>query len=77
MPSLGIWELLLIFGIVLLLFGGRKMKSALPDIASGIGGAIRTFKSSLKEPEENPKTLTGEKVEATDSPAETKNSTQA
>ena len=45
MFGLGIWELALIFGIVLLLFGARR----LPDIASGLGGAINNFKKAMKE----------------------------
>jgi sec-independent protein translocase protein TatA len=56
---MGPWELVLIFAILLLLFGGRR----LPGIASGLGGAIRNFKSSLKEPENEPKVLNGEKTE--------------
>lgn len=45
MFGLGIWELVLIFGIVLLLFGARR----LPDIAAGLGGAVGAFKKSLRE----------------------------
>jgi sec-independent protein translocase protein TatA len=48
MFGLGIWELALIFGIVLLLFGARR----LPDIASGLGGAINNFKKAMKEGED-------------------------
>ena len=62
MFGLGLGELELIFGILLLLFGGRK----LPEIAGGIGGAIKTFRNSLKETSEEPtaaKTLPGEKAE--------------
>jgi sec-independent protein translocase protein TatA len=42
MPSMQ--ELLVIFGILLLLFGGSR----LPGIAAGIGGAVHSFKKSLK-----------------------------
>ncbi|MCS6936134.1 MAG: twin-arginine translocase TatA/TatE family subunit [Candidatus Bipolaricaulota bacterium] len=38
--NLGPMELLLIFLVVLLLFGGSK----LPELARGLGRAIRTFK---------------------------------
>ncbi|WP_457627122.1 twin-arginine translocase TatA/TatE family subunit [Persephonella sp.] len=41
--GIGIPELLLIFGILLLLFGARK----LPEIGRGLGEGIRSFKSSL------------------------------
>ncbi|MBI2359932.1 MAG: twin-arginine translocase TatA/TatE family subunit [Deltaproteobacteria bacterium] len=47
MFSLGIWELLIILVIVLLLFGRR-----LPEIGEGLGKGIRSFRKSLKEPDE-------------------------
>jgi len=48
--GIGIWELLLIFGILVLLFGARK----LPEIGKGLGEGIRSFKDALtgKESEE-------------------------
>lgn len=44
MPNLGPTEILIILGIVLLLFGGRK----LPELARGSGRALRIFKSEVK-----------------------------
>jgi len=41
--GLGIWELILIFGILVLLFGARK----LPEIGRGLGEGIRSFKDAL------------------------------
>ncbi len=46
--GIGIPELLLIFGILLLLFGAKK----LPEIGRGLGEGIRSFKSSLSGDEE-------------------------
>jgi sec-independent protein translocase protein TatA len=40
-------ELLLIFGIIVLLFGAKKI----PDLAKGIGKGIKNFKSEMKEDE--------------------------
>lgn len=40
-------ELLLIFGIVILLFGAKKI----PDLAKGIGQGIRNFKKEMKDEE--------------------------
>jgi len=57
MFGLGIWELVLIFGIVLLLFGARR----LPDIAAGLGGAVSSFKRSLREGEESTTTIDANK----------------
>jgi sec-independent protein translocase protein TatA len=42
-------ELLLIFGIVILLFGAKKI----PDLAKGIGQGIRNFKKEMKDDESN------------------------
>ena len=48
-------ELLLILGVVLLLFGGKK----LPELAKGLGQGIKEFRSASKEsaalPEEKEK----------------------
>lgn len=43
MPHIGPMELILIFLVVVLLFGGKKI----PEIAKGLGKGIRDFKSSL------------------------------
>jgi sec-independent protein translocase protein TatA len=45
MPNLGPMELILILGVALLLFGGRK----LPELAKGMGEGIKNFKNALKE----------------------------
>jgi sec-independent protein translocase protein TatA len=47
MFSLGIWELLIILVIVLMLFGRR-----LPELGEGLGKGIRSFRKSVKEPDE-------------------------
>ncbi|GAA2072314.1 twin-arginine translocase TatA/TatE family subunit [Aeromicrobium tamlense] len=51
MPNLGATEILIILGIVILLFGGRK----LPELARGSGRALRIFKSELRESEQEEK----------------------
>ncbi|MEA2031825.1 MAG: twin-arginine translocase TatA/TatE family subunit [candidate division Zixibacteria bacterium] len=43
--GLGFGELVLIFLVILLLFGAKR----LPDIARGLGKGIREFKESVKE----------------------------
>lgn len=41
--GLGIWELLIIFMLVLLIFGARR----LPEIGGSLGKGIREFKDSI------------------------------
>jgi sec-independent protein translocase protein TatA len=60
MPNLGFQELIVIFLIVLLLFGAKKI----PDIAAGLGRGIRDFKRAMKD--------TGDEIQkaaSTDEPA--------
>ncbi|MFN3652432.1 MAG: twin-arginine translocase TatA/TatE family subunit [Armatimonadota bacterium] len=46
-------ELLLIVGIILLLFGAKK----LPELAKGMGQGLKEFKSAVKEEREEAKSL--------------------
>lgn len=50
--GLGMWEIILIFLVVLLLFGAKR----LPEIGSSLGRGIREFKSSVREIEGELKT---------------------
>jgi sec-independent protein translocase protein TatA len=45
--ELGVPELLVIFGIALLIFGPRKIG----ELGKGLGEGIKSFKSALKEDE--------------------------
>jgi sec-independent protein translocase protein TatA len=49
MRSIGPMELLVILGIAVLLFGGKKI----PEVAKGLGEGIRNFKTALKGDDEN------------------------
>lgn len=42
--DIGLPELLVILGIAVLLFGGKKI----PELAKGMGEGIRNFKSAIK-----------------------------
>ncbi len=57
--SIGIWELLLILVIVLILFGGSRLR----NLGTDLGSAIRGFQNSMKEgakPENPEETAAGE-----------------
>ena len=47
--SFGIWEMLLLFGVIMLLFGAKK----LPELAKGLGTGIRNFKGELNAPRDS------------------------
>ncbi|HEY1101623.1 MAG TPA: twin-arginine translocase TatA/TatE family subunit [Myxococcota bacterium] len=51
--GLGMPELLVVMGVVLLLFGGQK----LPQLASGLGRAIRAFKTAATGADDHHKQL--------------------
>jgi len=62
---LGTQELIIIFLIVMVLFGASR----LPEIGSGIGKAIKNFKKATSEPDEidvTPKAADKKEAEKTD-----------
>ncbi|MFQ6065800.1 MAG: twin-arginine translocase TatA/TatE family subunit [bacterium] len=61
--GLGIWELIVIFGIVFLIFGATRI----PEIAKSLGTAIKEFKKASKE-------ISGNEEETTKSDSEKKKS---
>ncbi|MEJ2372517.1 MAG: twin-arginine translocase TatA/TatE family subunit [Sulfurimonas sp.] len=71
-------ELLLIFGIIVLLFGAKKI----PDLAKGLGKGIKNFKDEMKEVDnevaatEEPKKVEGD-TEVASNTETPKNTTQA
>ncbi len=66
-----VWELLLILVIVLVLFGGTRLR----NLGSDLGSAIRGFRDSMKDSaktetaEENPKKIESATVQAHDAGA--------
>lgn len=47
--GISIWQLLIILAIVLLLFGTKRLK----NLGSDLGGALKGFKSAVKDGEED------------------------
>ena len=47
MFGFGVWEIILVVGVVFLFFGAKR----LPQIGKGLGEGIRNFKGSIKEDE--------------------------
>jgi len=48
MFGLGIQELIIVLAIVMILFGAKR----LPELASGMGKAVKNFKKATTEPDE-------------------------
>ena len=44
METIGFHELMIILGVAVLLFGGKKI----PEVAKGLGEGIRNFKTALR-----------------------------
>jgi sec-independent protein translocase protein TatA len=49
----GPWELIIIFLIIMLIFGAKRI----PEIMGGVGKGIRTFKKGLETDDAPPKPL--------------------
>lgn len=49
--GISIWQLLIVLGIVILLFGTKKLR----NLGGDIGSAIKGFKSAVKEGEDTEK----------------------
>lgn len=57
--GIGVTELLIILAIVLLLFGTKKLR----NIGGDLGGAIKNFRTSMKEGEGEKPESESEKIE--------------
>ena len=57
--GISIWQLLIVLAIVMLLFGTKKLRS----IGSDLGGAIRSFRSTVKD--EDNEAVEDDKVDST------------
>lgn len=69
--GISIWQLLIVLGIVILLFGTKKLR----NIGTDLGGAIRGFKKSMSDEDtksEDPDSLEGQADEQTRQASEEK-----
>ena len=45
--GISIWQLLIVLGIIILIFGTKKLR----NVGTDLGGAVKGFKKGLKEEE--------------------------
>jgi sec-independent protein translocase protein TatA len=57
--GLGGWEIVLIFAVILLLFGAKK----LPELARGLGSGIKEFKKATREVTDEIQNATDDKAQ--------------
>ena len=74
--GISMWQLLIILAIVLLVFGTKRVR----NLGGDLGGAIKGFKSAMKDGEEeqakseetdDPASISAEKSESTESTSKT------
>ncbi len=74
--GISIWQLLILLAIVVLLFGTKKLR----NMGGDLGGAIKGFKSAMKDGEEeqakseetdDPASISAEKSESTEATSKT------
>lgn len=73
MGGISVWQLLIILAIVVMLFGTKKLR----NLGSDLGGALKGFKSAMKEDDEDQEgdesdASGGETIESTAEKVETK-----
>jgi len=66
--GISIWQLLIVLGIVILIFGTKKFRS----LGSDLGGAVKGFKSAMKEGEQEASSENLEKTAADKDPIDVK-----
>jgi len=70
--GISIWQLLIIALIIVLLFGTKKLRS----LGSDLGGALKGFKSAMKDDESDAKKTDEQQLEAdSEKPADAESST--
>ena len=60
MGTFSLWHWLIVLVIVLLIFGTKKLR----NIGADLGGAVKGFKDSMKEGENEPMTKASAKLES-------------
>ena len=51
--AIGTWEIVAIFLVILLLFGGKKI----PELMNGLGKGVKSFKQGMKDVEKEIKDI--------------------
>lgn len=72
--GISIWQLLIVLGIVILIFGTKKLK----NMGNDIGGAVKGFKSAMKgNPDDMKKTIEEKEGDVIEGEVKTKDKDKA
>lgn len=66
--GISIWQLLIVLGIVVLIFGTKKLK----NMGGDIGSAVKGFKSAVKDGDNDAKKVSDKEERVIDAEVETK-----
>ncbi len=66
--GISIWQLLIVLGIVVLIFGTKKLK----NMGGDIGSAVKGFKSAVKEGDDEAKKMDDKEARVIDAEVEAK-----
>ena len=66
--GISIWQLLIVLGIVVLIFGTKKLK----NMGGDIGSAVKGFKSAIKDGDNDAKQVTDKEERVIDAEVESK-----
>ena len=66
--GISIWQLLIVLGIVVLIFGTKKLK----NMGGDIGSAVKGFKSAIKDGDDDAKKVTDKEERVIDAEVESK-----
>lgn len=69
--GIGVWELVLLFLIVLVIFGTKRLR----NIGGDLGSAIKSFRSAMSEGESDKKAAEGDDGRVIDAETEKKDKT--
>ncbi|GHB20317.1 Sec-independent protein translocase subunit TatA [Salinicola rhizosphaerae] len=67
--GISIWQLLIVLGIIILIFGTKKLR----NVGTDLGGAIKGFKKAVNEDDDKKESATQSRIDHSDSSSQDSN----